>query len=55
MAKQLEEISHNQTLEINPHHPIIVKLNSLRKMDEERARKVSRWMLDNVLVKAAIP
>ena len=54
-ARQLEAISHNQTLEINPQHPIIVKLNELRKKDESRATKVSKTMLDDVLMKSAIP
>lgn len=38
-ARQLEAVSHNQTLEINPSHPIIYKLNELRKkMPQRQAR-----------------
>ena len=40
-ARQLEAMSHNQTLEVNPAHPIIVKLNKLRKVDQKRANVVS--------------
>ena len=54
-ASQLEAMSHNQTLELNPTHPIIVKLNKLRKTDQERANRVSQQMLDNVLMASAIP
>ena len=34
---QLEQMNKNNTLEINPKHPIIVKLNALRKRDPKRA------------------
>lgn len=54
-AKQLEAMSHNQTLEINPTSPIIVKLNELRKIDSDKAGKVSKQMLDNVLMTSGIP
>ena len=54
-ARQLEAMSHNQTLEVNPAHPIIVKLNKLRKLDQTRANRVSQQMLDNVLLSSAIP
>jgi hypothetical protein len=40
---------------VNPTHPIIVKLNKLRKVDQQRANKVSQQMLDNVLMASAIP
>lgn len=48
-------MSHNQTLEINPSHPIIVKLNKLRKLDQKKASLVSKQMLDNVLTQSGIP
>ena len=41
-ARQMEAMSHNQTLEINSFHPIIVKLNELRKADSKRASMVSK-------------
>ena len=41
-ARQLEAMSHNQTLEINPSHPIIVKLNELRIEDPDKASNVSK-------------
>ena len=30
-------MNKNNTLEINPHNPIILKLNELRKTDAKRA------------------
>ena len=51
----MEEVSHNQTLEINTSHKMIVKLNKLRKLDEARANKVSKQMIDTILLKSAIP
>lgn len=54
-ARQLEAMSTNQTLEINPSHPIIVKLNDLRKVDANRASRVSKSLLDTVLMSSGIP
>ena len=54
-AQQMEAMSHNQTLEINPTHPIIIKLNQLRKSDGAKASNVSKQMLDNVLMTSGIP
>jgi len=54
-ARQLEAMSHNQTLEISPSHPFIVKLNELRKADAEKASKISKQMLDSVLISSGIP
>jgi HSP90 family molecular chaperone len=51
----MEAMSHNQTLEINSYHPIIVKLNELRKVDSKRASHVSKQMLDSVLLQSGIP
>ena len=34
---QMEQMTKNNTLEINPKHPIIVKLNALRKREPKRA------------------
>jgi len=52
---QMEAMSHNQTLEINPSHPIMVKLNELRKVDSSKASNVSKQMLDNVLLSSGVP
>jgi HSP90 family molecular chaperone len=54
-ARQLEAMSHNQTLEINPTHPIMIKLNKLRKVDQTRAFNVSQSILDSILLASAIP
>ena len=54
-ARQLEAMSHNQTLEINSQHPMIMKLNELRKVDSVKAAKVSKQLLDNVLMSSGIP
>lgn len=48
-------MSHNQTLEINPSHPLIIKMNELRKVDTSRASRVSKQLLDSILVQSAIP
>lgn len=53
--KQIEELAHNQTLEINPAHPLLVKLNDLRKHDMQKANKIAKLFLDQILVKNAIP
>lgn len=46
---------NNQTLEINPAHPIIVNLNHLRKTNATLASLVSKQMLDNILLSSGIP
>lgn len=51
MAQQF----NNQTLEINPAHPIIVNLNYLRKADAKLASLVSKQLLDNILLQSGIP
>ncbi len=33
----MDQMNKNNTLEINPSHPIVVKLNELRKKDPKRA------------------
>ena len=52
---QMEQAFKNQTLEINPSHPIIVNLNYLRKNDYSLASLVSKQMLDNVLLQSGVP
>ena len=53
--KQLEAVSHNQTLEINPSHPMIIKLNTLRQKDSLKAEIVSKQLLDNALMSSGVP
>jgi len=48
-------MSKNNTLEINPSHGIIVKLNELRKRDPKRASLLAHQMMDNVLMASGIP
>lgn len=44
----------NLTLEINPHHEIIVKLNKMRKVDSNLASVVVRQLLDNTMLTAGM-
>jgi HSP90 family molecular chaperone len=48
-------MSKNNTLEINPNHGIILKLNELRKRDPKRAGLLANQMMDNVLMASGIP
>ena len=48
-------MNKNNTLEINPSHGIIVKLNELRKRDPKRAGLLAHQMMDNVLMASGIP
>lgn len=43
-------MNRNNTLEINPQHPIIVKLNALRKKDAKKAGAIAKSMMDNILI-----
>lgn len=49
------DMNKNNTLEINPSHPIIVKLNELRKKDAKRASLIAGQLMDNVLLSTGIP
>ncbi|KAF2347013.1 Heat shock protein Hsp90 family [Trinorchestia longiramus] len=42
------------TLEINPSHPVIVKLNKLRTSNPELASLVSKQLFSNALVIAGL-
>lgn len=53
--KQVEEMSKNLTLEINPKHPIIIKLNLMRKKNIKEANFNLRQILDSCLMLAGIP
>ena len=48
-------MNKNNTLEINPSHPIIVKLNELRKRDSKKASTLAHQVMDNVLMGSGIP
>jgi HSP90 family molecular chaperone len=48
-------MNRNNTLEINPSHPLIVKLNELRKKDPKRAGDLAHQIMDNVLLTSGIP
>lgn len=48
-------MNKNNTLEINPSHPIIVKLNELRKKDGKKASLIAGQLMDNVLLSTGIP
>ena len=41
-AHEVEQLSRNQTLEINPYHPIMIKLNKLRLKDHKLAAKITK-------------
>ena len=53
--RQLEQMTKDQTLELNAAHPIIVNLNQLRKTNKVASKLVARQFLDNVLVQSGIP
>jgi len=44
----------NLTLEINPNHEIISKLNALRKTNLKVASMIARQILDNTMVSAGL-
>lgn len=52
---QMEQMNKNNTLEINPSNPIIIKLNELRKRDPKKASPLAQQLLENLLLQAGIP
>jgi hypothetical protein len=48
-------MNKNNTLEINATHPIMVKLNKLRKKDSKKASQVAKQVMDNILTVTGIP
>ena len=40
----------SNTLEINVRHPVIVKLNQLRKKDPKRASLYAQSFIDNIMM-----
>lgn len=49
------EMPKDLTLEINPGHPTIINLNTLRKSDPALAGTVTKVLLDHVMVAGNIP
>ena len=52
---QFEAATKNQGMEVNPNHPIMVKLNKLRKIDSENASLLLKEVFDNVMLQSGIP
>lgn len=52
---QLKEAGKNLTMEINPNHSIIVKLNELRKISEKEAVFNLRQLLDTSMLSIGLP
>lgn len=52
---QIEEMNRNNTLEINPNHPLVTKLNQLRKKDPKKASLIAKQMMDSVLAFSGVP
>jgi len=42
-------------LKLTPNHPLITKLNQLRKKDAKKASMIAKQMFDNVLCTSSIP
>ncbi|EAR95598.1 heat shock protein HSP90 (macronuclear) [Tetrahymena thermophila SB210] len=49
------DISKNLTMEINPNHELIYKINEVRKQDQQTASLILRQLCDNCMVTAGIP
>mmetsp|Transcript_4050 Transcript_4050/g.2998 ORF Transcript_4050/g.2998 Transcript_4050/m.2998 type:complete len:137 (-) Transcript_4050:99-509(-) len=43
---QLQEMNRQNTFEVNASHPLIVKLNLLRKKNEKKAREMGKVLVD---------
>lgn len=52
---QFEQATKNQSMEINPNHTIMVKLNRVRKTDPKTASLLLREVFDNVMLQSGIP
>ena len=48
-------MNKDNTLEVNSAHPIVVKLNQLRKRDGAKATLLAKQMLENVMLASGIP
>jgi TNF receptor-associated protein 1 len=53
--EQFEQATKNQSLEINPNHTLMVKLNRLRQTDSETAGILLREVFDNIMLQSGIP
>ena len=49
------EMPKDLTLEINPAHPTIINLNTLRKAEPAFALDISKIFLDQVLTASGVP
>ena len=49
------EMPKDLTLEINPGHPTIINLNTLRKSDPGLAQTITKVLLDHVMISGNIP
>ncbi|EGR33010.1 hypothetical protein IMG5_063810 [Ichthyophthirius multifiliis] len=49
------EMAKNLTFEINPKHPLIVKINEVRKFEMDVASTILRQLCDNCLISSGIP
>lgn len=52
--KQMVQQQNPITLEINPNHEMIVKLNAVRKVDSDIAKEISNQLYENAQVNAGI-
>jgi len=52
---QFEQATRDQSIEINPNHPVIVKLNKLRKVDTQTATLLLKEVFDHVMLQSGIP
>lgn len=52
---QFDEASKNQVLEVNPNHPIIVRLNAIRKTNPPLASMISKSLLDTIFLSTGLP
>jgi HSP90 family molecular chaperone len=41
-------------LQVNPKHPIIIRLNATRKVEAELARDAAEQIMDNALIQAGL-
>lgn len=44
------ELTQNSTLELNPQHPIVYKLNELRKVNQPKAQMIAKQFLEQVMM-----
>ena len=55
MGMDMNKLAKENTMELNPAHPIVVNLNQLRKTNKVAAGLVAKQLLDNVMVASGIP